>query len=285
MILRIEDLDPERSKPAYVSQLYEDLRWLGLDWDEGPDSGGADGPYHQAERRDLYQQALVRLTDLGLIYQCFCTRAEIRDAALAPNGIETGLEYPGTCRFLSERQREEKRGEGRRPALRIKVPDELISFNDLCQGMFRQNLAKQVGDFTVQRADGIHAYQLAVVVDDGLMRISHVLRGDDLLASTPRQIWLYNLLHLPVPQFAHVPLLYGADGHRLSKRHGDLAIAALRQTGVKAEKIIGYLAFLAGILPCIEPVAARELIPEFQLERLSVKPIRVDVSQVLSLKG
>ncbi len=272
MALRMEDLDPERSKPEYAEALMEDLAWLGLDWDEGPDSGGPYSPYRQDDRRSLYAQAVKRLEQMGLLYPCYCTRAEIRSASLAPNGPEEGSAYPGACRSLSVEERRQNESQGRRPALRVYVPDTEVNFVDLIQGEVRENLS-QVGDFVIQRSDGVHAYQLAVVVDDGLMGITHVLRGDDLLSSTARQIWLYQVLDLPVPEFAHVPLLYGPDGRRLSKRHGDLSIAALRRRGVKAERIIGFLAGLAGYLPRGEEIKAPDLIDFFTLEKLPRIPL------------
>ncbi len=273
MVLRVEDLDPERSKLEYIECLIADLKWLGLDWDEGPDAGGPCGPYRQDARRELYRQAVTRLKEQGLLYPCYCSRAEIRGLSQAPNGDEPGLEYPGACRGLSVVEQKQRELEGRQPAWRVKVPDREIAFFDLCKGKVAQNLAHQVGDFAVVRTDGVHAYQLAVVVDDGLMHISHVLRGDDLLFSTPRQIWLYHKLGLTVPVFAHVPLLCGWDGVRLSKRHGSTTIAGLRRKGVKAEAVNGYLGHLAGLLAQPEPVTAGELLAEFSLDKLPREPL------------
>jgi len=280
LVLRIEDLDPDRSRPQFSRQLLEDLSWLGLEWDEGPDTGGNKGPYCQNERRLFYTEALDSLKRKGRLYPCYCTREEIREASLAPHEPEVGRIYPGTCRQLSDAQRREREASGRQPAWRLEVPTQEIGFSDLCQGEVSQNLS-EAGDFVLQRADGVHAYQLAVVVDDALMGITHVLRGDDLLPSTARQIFLYRALELPPPSFAHVPLLLGLDGHRLSKRHGDLSLASLRRRGVRAEQIIGYLAGLAGMTPKGEAVTARELVPVFSLEALSKTPLIVRVESIV----
>jgi len=276
MVLRIEDLDPDRSRKEYVDQLIEDLHWLGLDWDEGPDIGGPYGPYCQDERRHLYQAALESLIQQGLVYPCYCSRAELRQAASAPHGSDRNNIYPGYCRNLTMAQRQFKEASGRRPALRLMVPDCTIAFIDGLYGLVRQNLRQECGDFILQRSDGVHAYQLAVVVDDAAMGITHVLRGNDLLDSTPRQLLLYELLELTPPAFIHVPLLYGTDGHRLSKRQKDLTIASLRARGCSPYKIVGYLAWQAGLKERWEETPPRDLITDFNVSRLTTRPIIVD---------
>lgn len=265
MVLRIEDLDPERSRTKYIEALLDDLTWLGLDWDEGPDIGGAYAPYSQNERRYLYQEALSKLENQGLVYPCYCTRAEL--AASAPHQSDGERVYPGTCRH--------RKGENRAGALRMIVEPGLVSFVDGLYGFIQQDIKGTVGDFVLRRSDGVHAYQLAVVVDDAAMNITHVLRGNDLLGSTPRQLLLYQLLGLKPPIFTHVPLLVGEDGHRLSKRHGDLSIAALRQRGIKPEKIIGYLAWKAGMLDKRLQLTAREALELFDVNQIPVNPIEV----------
>ncbi|MPM54050.1 Glutamate--tRNA ligase 1 [bioreactor metagenome] len=245
-----------------------DMRWLGLDWDEGPDVGGPYAPYCQDERRELYQQALERLAAKGVIYPCYCTRAEL--AASAPHRGDSNYRYTGNCRNRSETPTD------RRPALRLAVPEGIIQYEDLICGQYAQDVREISGDFVVRRSDGVHAYQLAVVVDDGLMNINNVVRGDDLLDSTPRQLLLYRLLGLTPPTFAHVPLLHGQDGHRLSKRQQDLSIAALRYRGVRAEDIIGYLGWKAGLIDRRCQVTAKDLINLFALEKLQTKPIIVE---------
>lgn len=269
MVLRIEDLDPERSRTEYIKDVMNDLAWLGLDWDEGPDVGGTYGPYCQDERRHLYQAALEKLESLGLIYPCYCTRAQL--AASAPHSADGERVYPGTCR--------NRKAESRPAALRVRVRPGELSFEDGLRGLRKQDIARDVGDFALRRSDGVHAYQLAVVVDDAAMNISHVLRGDDLLDSTPRQLLLYQLLGLQAPAFYHVPLLVGQDGHRLSKRHGDLSLAALRRNGVRPEAIIGYLAWKAGMLITCQPITARETIELFELTKIPVTPIIVETEQ------
>lgn len=275
MVLRIEDLDPDRSRPIFTAKLLDDMRWLGLDWDEGPDVGGPYGPYRQGERRDRYEAAVAKLTAAGLVYPCYCSRAELHSAASAPHAGEHEFVYPGTCRHLSDDRAEALRQAGRRSALRLRVPDISISFIDGVHGTVTQKLAVACGDFIIRRSDGVHAYQLAVVVDDGAMGITHVLRGDDLLASTPRQLLLYRLLGLTAPAFTHVPLLYGMDGHRLSKRQKDLSLAALRARGVSPRAIVGYLAWKACLLPEYRLASPAELIAAFDEKALPAGPIFV----------
>lgn len=269
MVLRVEDLDPDRSRHEYISALIKDMRWLGLDWDEGPDIGGPYGPYCQNERRMLYQEALEYLKAKGLVYPCYCTRAEI--AASAPHAGENNGRYPGTCRARKTIPA------GRKPSLRLKVPDKEIKYHDLICGSFAQHMSES-GDFIIRRSDGIHAYQLAVVVDDGLMNITNVVRGNDLLDSTPRQLLLYSLLNLIPPSFAHVPLLIGQDGHRLSKRQRDLSIAALRQRGFAPEDIIGYLGWKARLIDRPYQLTASDLIEFFAIEKLPVGSVVVEES-------
>lgn len=281
MILRIEDLDPDRSRSEYASQIMTDLRWLGLDWDEGPDIGGLYEPYTQDERRNLYEKAIRQLTELGLIYPCFCSRAQLHSSpALAPHAGETEWRYPGTCRQLEEQERQDRLREGRKPLQRITVPDKMFSFVDHIQGKYQQNLKEVSGDFIVQRSDGVHAYQLAVVVDDALMKVTQVVRGADLLGSTPRQLFLYQALGLTPPSFAHVPLLCGPDGQRLSKRHQALSLTALRRQGKKPERIVGYLAWRAGLIQRQESVAARDLIAGFSLNLLGKDSITIEVDEL-----
>lgn len=277
-VLRVEDLDPDRSRSALASQQIDDLHWLGLDWDEGPDIGGACSPYVQSQRIGHYTAALEQLMVSGLVYPCYCTRAEVRAAASAPHDNAGLGDYPGTCRSLTPDEQRERAARGRRPSLRIHMPDNptLIHFDDLCQGNVTEDLATGAADFVLRRADSIHAYQLAVVVDDGLMGITHVIRGADLLSSTARQIWLHQLLGYPAPRFGHVPLLLGNDGHRLSKRHGALSVARLRAAGIRPEQIIGALAYRAGLTLREEAMMPHDLVRIFDLSRLPREPLRID---------
>ena len=277
-VMRVEDLDPQRSRAAVADEQLADLRWLGLDWDEGPDVGGRHAPYVQSERRHLYAAALDRLIARDLVYPCYCTRAEVHAAASAPHGAASHGDYPGTCRQLTPAQRKEREERGRKPCLRARIPEgsTIIHFDDLCAGPREEDLARVAGDFVVRRADGVHAYQLAVVVDDALMEIGAVIRGADLLDSTARQIWLHHVLGYCPPRFGHVPLLVGADGHRLSKRHASLAVAQLRARGLAPQRIVGALAYWAGLLARPAPVRPRDLIGALDLARLPHHEIVVD---------
>jgi len=284
-VLRMEDIDKPRSRPALAEEILTDLRWLGLDWDEGPDVGGPYGPYVQSAREDLYQAALARLEQEGWLYPCYCSRAQIQAIASAPHGLASeGPVYPGTCRNLTPEERAQRAAAGKPPSLRFALPDEPLSFVDGVAGP-QEVPPGSGGDFVVKRADGIFAYQLAVVVDDAAMAITDVLRGADLLDSTPRQIWLYRALGLPVPRFAHVPLLYGPDGQRLSKRHGAVAVAAMRAAGTPPEEVVGYLAYLSGLLERPEPVRPAELVPGFSLDRVPREPAVVTAAMLEKLSG
>jgi glutamyl-tRNA synthetase len=274
-VLRIEDLDRPRCRPEYARQMVGDLKWLGLDWDEGPDVGGDFGPYVQSERDEFYIKAFERLLRKGKLYPCFCSRKELRRLASAPHGLASlGPEYPGTCRNLSAADQERK-SKFKRPSYRFAMPERPIDFEDKVMG-HQSYPPGSGGDFVVKRADGIMSYQLAVVVDDAAMGITDVLRGADLLDSTLRQILLYEALNLPAPKFTHVPLLYGPDGRRLSKRHGDwITIAKLRKKGMSPESLVGLLASLCDLIEKPEPLKPRDLIACFDTEALSSEPINL----------
>ena len=274
MVLRMEDLDPDRCRKEYAVQLAEDLRWLGLDWDEGYEKGGPHGPYSQSQRTEWYADAFRKLDGMGLIYPCFCTRAE-RLAASAPHRSDGQTVYSGKCRHLTENERAELSA-NRSPAWRLMVPDREISFTDKLQGVCQENLLKDCGDFIVRRSDGVYAYQLAVVYDDGSMEINQVVRGRDLLDSTPRQLYLYELLGLTPPEFCHVPLLLAPDGRRLSKREQDLDMGALRQR-FTPEQLTGLLAFWAGQMDRPEPVSPAELAMDFHWAKVPTEDITVNL--------
>ena len=274
VILRIEDLDIARCPRRYGEQMCRDIRWLGLDWDEGPVIGGPSGPYEQSRRTALYQAALRRLEAQGLVYPCFCTRAELH-AASAPPREDGQVVYPGTCRGLTAEQAAERaRRTGRAPALRLWVPKEEITFTDGHMGEYREWLPADCGDFLLRRSDGIFAYQLAVVVDDAAMGVTEVVRGADLLASTPRQLLLYRLLGLEAPAFYHFPLLLGSDGQRLSKRNADAGLDTLGER-YTAPEILGKLAYLAGFNPSAEPRSGESLLEDFAWERVPRADIRI----------
>lgn len=266
MVLRIEDLDPERSRPEYAAQIEEDLRFLGLDWDEGEGVGGAHGPYLQSRRTQIYEAALEQLSRQGLLYPCYCTRAELHAVTQAPHAGEGRFVYSGRCREIGEVERARLSAD-RKPAIRLRVPEEEIRFVDGLCGSCAQNLRTECGDFIVRRSDGAFAYQLAVVVDDILMGVTQVVRGRDLLDSTPRQLYIYRLLGAEPPVFYHVPLLLAPDGRRLSKRERDLDMGALRAR-YSAEEILGKLAWLTGLRDTPGPADARELVATFSWERV-----------------
>ncbi|PWW06510.1 glutamyl-tRNA synthetase [Paenibacillus cellulosilyticus] len=281
-ILRIEDIDKPRSRPHYAKQAIDDLRWLGLDWDEGPDVGGPYAPYVQSEREEQYEAALQQLLDQDKLYPCFCSRAELQAIASAPHGLSAeGPAYPGLCRHLTSAEREERTAV-KQPSLRFAMPEQPVAYMDEAAGL--QKFASGAGgDFVVKRADGIISYQLAVVVDDAAMGITDVLRGYDLLDSTPRQLLLYEALGLAPPRFAHVPLMLGSDGNRLAKRHGAISLASIRERGLLPELIVGALASWSGLHDRTEPIAARELIKSFDLNNVPKEPIIVDDASLILL--
>lgn len=256
IVLRIEDLDAERCPRAFADLLEEDFRWLGLVWDEGGSDGGPAGSYYQSERAEIYDTYYKKLEELGRTYPCFCSRSEVR-AASAPHRDDGTPIYNGQCRLLTKEQRAEK-AKKRAPSMRLWVPDETISFVDGHMGPYSEYLPDDCGDFVLRRADGVYAYQLAVVVDDALMGVNEVVRGADLLQSTPRQLLLYELLGFKAPRFCHLPLLLAADGRRLSKRDGDVSLEVLKEK-YTAPEVVGRLAYLAGQLDRPEPATPAEL--------------------------
>jgi glutamyl-tRNA synthetase len=264
-VVRMEDLDRPRLVEGSAEGILRDLRWLGLDWDEGPDVGGPHAPYAQSERRSLYDEAFETLRAAGLVYPCFCSRKDIQSAASAPQALGDEAHYPGTCRDLAGDEIATRVASGRAHAWRFRVdPSGIPSFNDVVRGRYEARPGS-IGDFVVRRADGVPAYQLAVVVDDIRMRITEVARGDDLLASTVRQLLLYRAFGASPPAFGHVPLLLGDDGVRLSKRHRGVTLRELRDAGETAEAVVGRLACRHGLRPTAAPVAARELVAGFDL--------------------
>ena len=258
-VMRVEDVDFGRSRPEHQARQLQDLRWLGLDWDEGPDVGGPYGPYVQSQRGAHYEAAVAELAT----FRCSCTRKQLREAA----GIDAGEEpvYPGTCRDgptdpnrpLAIRWRIDSLSEAR-----IEGVDEVF-------GSVADTLATDVGDFVLRRGDGAWAYQLAVVVDDAAMQITHVCRGADLLSSVPRQIALQRALGLPAVAYAHVPIVVGPDGAKLSKRHGAPDLSALRESGADARRVVAVLARSLGLVTdAVTHVAAAELVADFDMQRI-----------------
>ena len=272
ILLRVEDLDTARCPLKYGAQTERDLQWLGLDWDIGPGKENGTGPYYQSRRTALYQAALEKLEDRGLVYPCFCTRAELH-AASAPHREDGQTVYVGTCRYLTAAEIAEKR-RTRALALRLRVSEEVWGFTDGHMGRYEENLARDCGDFLLRRSDGMFAYQLAVVVDDAAMGITEVVRGSDLQDSTPRQLYLYHLLGLTPPQFYHFPLLLTAEGKRLSKRDGAVGLDSLQER-LSPEEILGRLGYLAGINPSAAPKTAEALLTDFDWERVPRADIRI----------
>src|SRR5262245_7573494 len=268
-IMRIEDLDRARVPAGAEQALLDDLGWLGLDWDEGPDRGGPFAPYRQSERGARYDAAIDRLLADGRAFPCACSRADVARAAQAPHEAdEEGPRYPGTCRGLDpDEVHARAAAQGRAPAIRFAGAGARIDFVDELHGAVAADAAG-VDDFVLRRADGTAAYQLAVVVDDAAMAVTRVVRGDDLLRSTPRQIALYRALGLPAPAFAHVPLVLTPSGERLAKRTRPEAIADLRARGVSPAAVVGALAASAGLVPPGDEVMPAALIGGFSLKRI-----------------
>lgn len=245
LVLRVEDTDRVRSRAEYEAEQQDDLRWLGITWDEGPDKGGDFGPYRQSERLELYQKHVARLTEAGLTFKCFCTDEELEADRRQMLARRLPPRYVGRCRRLTEAECQAREAEGRRASVRFRVEDRDLACPDLIRGDVKWP-AGSVGDFVLLRADGTPTYTLAVVVDDALMEISHVIRGEDHLTNTARQLMLYQALDYPPPRFAHHSLLVGPDRQKLSKRHGASAVREFRKRGVLPEALINYLCFLGG---------------------------------------
>jgi glutamyl-tRNA synthetase len=262
--LRIEDLDGPRIKPAAAQQAMDDLTWLGIDWD--------DGPVYQSQRRPIYAEAVRKLLGEGLAYPCICTRKDVDAAAGAPHADDGAAVYPGTCRGRFKTIEEAAAFAGRPPAIRFRVPDRTLSWNDRFAGDQAVAMSK-LGDFVIAKADGTPAYQLAVVVDDAAAGVTEIVRGDDLLDSTPRQILLYESLGIAnqIPNYYHVPLVVGTDGRRLAKRHGDTRLAEYRRRGVAASAMVSLLAGWCGIEG--NALCAAELVGRFDPAKLPRGPV------------
>ena len=252
LVLRMEDLDTQRTSADFADVLRDDLRWLGLDWDHET------AP--QSQRSEVYDRYFEKMMDEGLLYPCYCTRSQLHSVN-APHLSDGTYVYPGTCRTLTEPPA------GRKPAWRVMVPDREWSFRDRVQGDYSLNLATGCGDMVVRRADGVYVYQLAVTVDDGESGVTEVVRGMDLLSSAPRQMYLQELLGFSHPEYGHVPMLLAPDGRRLSKRDRDLDLGELRKR-MTAEELIGHLAFAAKLIEKDAPISAAELASQFNWDKL-----------------
>ena len=261
-ILRMEDLDTLRTKAEYAELLRDDLRWLGLDWDEETEA--------QSLRSAVYDRYFEELREKNLLFPCYCTRSQLHNVN-APHLSDGTYVYAGTCRNLTEAERAEKK---RLPSWRVMVPDREFALTDLVQGDYRENLLTDCGDFVVRRADGVYVYQLAVTVDDGESGVTEVVRGWDLLGSAPRQMYLQELFGFSHPEYAHIPMLMAPEGRRLSKRDQDLDMGALRNR-LKPEQLIGVLAHAAGLTETAAPISAKELATVFDWSKIGGKEIVV----------
>jgi len=281
MVLRIEDTDVERSEARFESQLLDDLKWLGLDWDEGPDLSGPYGPYRQSDRVAVYREHAERLVSAGKAYLCFCSQEELerdRDEKLAR---QLPPIYSGKCRALDPVEAQHRRSRGDAAAIRLRIPEHPIRFHDIVHGMVEFS-NEVVSDPIILRSSGIPVYNYVVVVDDALMKITHVIRGDDHLSNTPKQVALYEALGWPVPEFAHLSTILGTDRERLSKRHGATSIANFREMGVLPEALMNYLALL-GWAPSggtREIFTPEELKKEFSLQRVTPSPAVFDMEKL-----
>jgi glutamyl-tRNA synthetase len=276
IILRIEDLDGPRIKPGADRQAIEDLNWLGIDWDEGP--------IYQSTRTEKYNAAISQLIESNFAYPCICSRSEVAQAASAPHPEDGSSVYPGTCRGKFKSLEEAQKASGRPAALRFAVPQRIIEFTDHFAGPQQFDVARQLGDFVIAKSDGTPAYQLAVVVDDADMQVTDIVRGDDLLDSTPRQILLYEALGLKnqIPNYYHLPLILGPDGRRLAKRHGDTRLSHYRSLGTPASLLVTLLARWSGIFECGN---LKELITRFDISKLPRQAITFTSADDPFLKG
>ena len=288
LIFRIEDTDRERVTDEYIARAIETLRWLGLQWDEGPEVGGQYGPYLQSQRLDIYTQWAQTFLKNGDAYNCYCSTEELEARREKQRELNQAPGYDGKCRSLSAAEIAEFEAQGRKPVIRMRMPDGETRFNDLIRGevVFEH---KYVPDFVLMRADGSPLYTLAVAVDDVLMKITHVLRGEDLLSSTPRQIRVYQAMNVKpedYPLFAHLPFVMGQDNAKLSKRNGEVSIAWYREQGFLPEAICNYLALL-GWSPGDdrENISMQELVELFTVERVNSSPARFDMKKLEAING
>ncbi len=280
-ILRIEDTDLERSEARYETQLLEDIKWLGLNWDEGPDVGGPYPPYRQSDKWQVYREHAERLVSEGKAYRCFCTQETLERQREFAMSQQQPPNYPGTCRSLAPQEAERRRAAGEPCAIRLKIPDKPIRFHDIVRGWVEFS-NEVVSDLIIVRSTGVPVYNYVVVIDDAEMKITHVIRGDDHLSNTPKQVALYEALGWPVPEFAHLSTILGPDKERLSKRHGATSLANFREMGVLPEALMNYMALL-GWAPTggdREIFSPNELVQEFELARVTPSPAVFDFEKL-----
>src|SRR3954470_22206416 len=280
-ILRIEDTDLERSEAQYETQLIADLKWLGLEWDEGPDKGGKFGPYRQSDRMELYHDYAERLLREGKAYLCFCSAEELETERKKALAAHQPPNYSGKCRQLESAEALKRRAGGEKAAIRLHIPERPIKFHDIVHGPVEFS-NEVVSDPIIVRSSGMPVYNYVVVIDDAEMKITHVIRGDDHLSNTPKQVALYEALGWPVPEFAHLSTILGPDRERLSKRHGATSVANFRDMGVLPEALMNYMALL-GWAPSggtRELFTPQELVKEFRLERVTPSPAVFDFEKL-----
>lgn len=285
-VLRIEDTDLERSTETAVKQIIDSMRWLGLDWDEGPDAGGGHGPYRQTERLEIYGQAAARLLEAGHAYRCYCTPAELQERKERLRREGKPSLYDGRCRGLSDDERQRQEESGKASVIRLRTPDQGATvINDLIRGEISFENSS-IGDFILVRSNGVPTYNFAVAVDDAAMKISHIVRGDDHIPNTPRQLMVLKALGEPAPAYAHLPLILGADKTPLSKRHGSVSVEEFRRQGYLPEALVNYLALLGWSYDDRTNIFSRaELVEKFSLERVGSAAAVFDTEKLLWLNG
>ncbi len=268
-ILRIEDTDRMRSTPEAVKAILDGMKWLGLDWDEGPEKGGEYGPYFQTERLDLYREFVDKLLEIGAAYYCYCSAEELADRRKKQFADGKPAIYDRKCLNLSEAEKKQLEKEGKKPAIRLKMPDRKIVVHDLIKGRMEFD-SKLLSDFVIEKSDGIPTYNFAVVIDDILMDISLVMRGDDHISNTPKQIVIYQALDITIPEFAHIPMIMGPDNTRLSKRHGATSVMEYQRMGFLPEAVLNYIAHLGWSSGTNQEIfSIKELIENFTLDKIS----------------
>lgn len=268
-ILRIEDTDRMRSTPEAVKAILDGMKWLGLDWDEGPEKGGEYGPYFQTERLDLYREFVDKLLEIGAAYYCYCSAEELADRRKKQFADGKPAIYDRKCLNLSEAEKRQLEKEGKKPAIRLKMPDRKIVVHDLIKGRMEFD-SKLLSDFVIEKSDGIPTYNFAVVIDDILMDISLVMRGDDHISNTPKQIVIYQALDIAIPEFAHIPMIMGPDNTRLSKRHGATSVMEYQRMGFLPEAVLNYIAHLGWSSGTNQEIfSIKELIENFTLDKIS----------------
>jgi glutamyl-tRNA synthetase len=286
-ILRIEDTDTERSKKIYEDEIIASLKWLGIDWDEGPDVGGPYGPYRQSQRLELYRNYAHNLLKKGLAYYCYCSEDELVQRRRERIESKRSIGYDGRCRDLSPDKRKEYESQGRKPIIRFKVEKESpkVRVEDLLKGKLEFDII-EISDFTILRSDGVATYNLAVVVDDIEMGITHIIRGDEHISNTPRQVLLYEAFGKSPPAFCHLPIILAEDGSKLSKRHGAVSISYYRDIGFLPEAVVNYLCLLGWSPPDgSEIFTLSEIIEKFTLNKIGTSPAIFDFKKFKWLNG